>query len=1018
MIRRLLLLSTILGGLVIPQSGFAAEVTVPVRAGLHDRFNRMVLDWPTDVKYTMDQNSGHVSIQFTQAAKLSMGQFNAVAPPYIHNLQAQNNDSGLLVTFDVPDQARVQAFWAGKKVAFDVLLMSKDKPTFNAEPKPAEQSATPAAEETPPPAPVEPKLEPAPNAEEKPVEAVPETPPAAAMPPAEQRQETQGPQKPQALPTMPTLAEQMQLAEEAQQKKAATTLAEPAQAELKNETPVDEKGQKQEGTVIRFRLLSESKIAVFVRAGRLWAVIDQPMSGKPPQIQGDLQHDFENASRIETQNGTAYIFDLPGAMTSDQIAVRLDGLNWEIWFNNPQKQTPIAGSLTIKVKDEGKALVIDPDQETHVLPFDDKTVGDKIWVIPVLSPLLYSDKPQEMNSMSLAPTLVGGLLVPNQDALNVVAKGNTLVFQDTNSSLLLSSTVDRLQAEQKPEKQKLFHVDTKDAALIKGISQAHQENFEKRRQQLERQISFYKEPAERALRALDLVRLYLGQGFGPEAEGALDLAQQFLPNLDKTPDFMALRGMAYALSGKVTRALEMLNNPEVRDAPMAALWQAYAQAQNKNWENAFLVFKDMPDSFKLYPVRLRTRLLLAAAESAVETEHLKEAAAFLKQIDESDLAQNQKTAVAYINGVIELKDNADKGITELDAVTRTNDHYYRVKAELKVLDYETEDKAITIKEAIERLEKLRYAWRGDRQEVIILRQLGRYYIKSGQMMEAMTMWQQAIDRSENDKDEAGLQRDLQQVFNDVFAEGKTHKMTTVQILALYERFKKLMPEGEKGQRAGIQLADQLQKVDLVDQADKVLQDLLNNHATGADAVAVGTKLAAIRLIDRNPTGALKALDESENDAIPSTDMADRRKLLRIRALADSQQTDKALAMLADPNIPEGLSLRADLYWRLGRWTDAAYDLQTLIDSTEDKTAKNETYTGLILRMAIVKALQNDELGLAQMAAQYTNTMKDTKQAKAFAVMTAAGGDTALADLDTIKSQVAQVELFESFLKSF
>ncbi|HEY1095657.1 MAG TPA: hypothetical protein VGF14_00280 [Alphaproteobacteria bacterium] len=1003
MTNRFRIVLSALGFILLAQPSLAAEVTVPVRAGVHDRFNRIVLDWTIPVKYTMDQAAGQVSIQFDHSANLALGSFKATNPPYIRDLTSENNAQGLLLRFSIPQQSRVQAFWSGRKVAFDVLLMSKDKPTFDQ--KPEEQK--PAAAVT------EPEKVP----EEKPASAVL---PKEAAGPAPDPNKTAGPQQAQIMPNIPTLAQQMDIAAAAQ--KAAAEQAAKAKADAATDDNADKEIKESQaaddrGTVIRFRLLEHSKMAVFTRSGRLWIVLSPVAKNAVPQVKGELTKSFENATQIQTKSGTAFIFDLPSAITSDeQITVRQEGLNWEIWFDNAKRETPVSGTLTLKALGSSQTLTVDPDQPTQILPFEDKTLGDKIWVVPVLSPLLRIETAQRMNSVSTAPTILGGLFMPAQDTLNVVAKGNQFLISD-NNGMLLSDESDRFKAEQQPGQEKLFKLNLRDEGFLQQLKMSKTVDFEPQRQKLEQLISKEKLPANRALRALDLARLYLGQGFGPEAEGALQIAEESLPNLKKTPDFIALKGMTYAVSGQAQRALDILKDPEVRDAPLAMLWQAYAQALDKNWEKAYLTFKNVVDGFRNYPVQLRTRLLLAAIESAIETKHMPEATNFIRQLGDAKLSKSQQAAKNYAEAMIMHAKDPDQAILMLDQIARSNDHYYRVKAELILVPDGLKDGALSRPEALDRLEKLRFAWRGDRQEVMLLRQLGQLYLDDSQPMQAMTLWQEAIARSTNDNDMAALRKELQGTFNQMFVEGKTDKLNTLQILAVYERFKKLMPEGEAGQKATLRLVDQLLKVDLVDQADKLLQEQFRHHATGDDAVSMGTKLAAIRLIARNPAGALKALDESENDSVPP-EMADRRQLLRIRALADNQQIDKALQLLDNPTIPEGLSLRADLHWRQQQWGDTAADLQELIDNVTDMSTQNKVYVDLIMRLAIVKALQNDELGLAQMAAQYGDLMKDAPQAKAFNVMTQAAGDTSLSDLDTIKTQVAQVELFENFLKNF
>jgi tetratricopeptide (TPR) repeat protein len=964
---------------------------IQVRAGVHDRFNRMVIDWKNPVKYTMKQNQGRVEIQFDHAAQLSLGHVTAVKPPFIRNLVAKNNDQGVFVTFDIPQNARVQAFWSGQKVAFDVLLMKNEKPVF------ADPSTAVAV----------------PDTDEKKISQI----------------ISQGPQKPERIteitPTEKTDAPQensastahgLQTLADQMKEQASGATAQQAQNSVA-EKKTEQADKKEEGTVIRFRFLERTHLAVFERAGRLWVVFSPSVKKITPQVQGPLSRNLRNASKIETQNGTAFIFPLPDDVQGmEHIAVEQDGLNWEIWLQDSARHTATSGHMMLNTAGDGKNLTIDPDQQTYILPFEDKSVGDKIWVVPVLSPLLRVEYAQRMNSLRAVPSIVGGLFIPIRDHLNVQTKGTQFLIGDADG-LLLSADADRFKSNNEEQQNNLFKLNIRDESFLQFLRGRDDIPFEEQRQRLERTLISHKDPKTRALYALNIARLYLGFGFGPEASGALELAESHLPNLKDTPDFIALKGMSAALSGQSEKALDILSQDQVKEAHASRLWRAYAWAQDKNWESAYQIFKNVNDGFQSYPTHLRTRLLLAAMESAVETGNMPEAQSFMRQLDGASLIKSQVMTRAYAEAMIVKDGNPDGALNLFEQIVQSNDKYYRVKADMNMIPIAIKNGSMTIPQAIERMEKLRYAWRGDRLEVSILRQLGHYYIENHDPIEAMTLWQQASKFAQQKEDQDALREDLQKSFNTIFVDGKHDNLKTLQILAIYERFKNLMPKGEDGIKAAFHLADQLQKVDLVDQADKILQDQLRHHASGADAVKIGTYLAKIRLIARDPAGALKALDESENDSVDEESGA-HRTLLRIRALADNQQMEQAVMLLGYPSNPEGLSLRADIYWRQQAWGDAAADLQQLIDTHPEQTARNTQYTALLLRLAIAKALQNDELGLAQMAAQYGDLMTQAPEAKAFAVMTQAPGETSLADMDTIRSQVAQVELFEKFLKNF
>src|SRR5688572_13468715 len=126
--------------LLAPEAGWSAT-TINVRAGIHDRYNRLVFDWAEPVKYVLKQNGSVVMIQFNKPATANFKDVGFTNPPFIRNIQQENKPEGLFVSFEIPDQSRVQAFWSGQKVAFDVLRLSSTPPQFKTEQKPAEKLA-------------------------------------------------------------------------------------------------------------------------------------------------------------------------------------------------------------------------------------------------------------------------------------------------------------------------------------------------------------------------------------------------------------------------------------------------------------------------------------------------------------------------------------------------------------------------------------------------------------------------------------------------------------------------------------------------------------------------------------------------------------------------------------------------------------------------------------------------------------------------------------------------------------
>src|SRR5690606_33669755 len=142
------------------------------------------------------------------------------------------------------------------------------------------------------------------------------------------------------------------------------------------------------------------------------------------------------------------------------------------------------------------------------------------------------------------------------------------------------------------------------------------------------------------------------------------------------------------------------------------------------------------------------------------------------------------------------------------------DQMYRVKATIALVESKIADKSMTLKEAIDTLEGLRFLWRGDRLETEILRRLGQYYVDNKNYMEGLTVWRQAASLSSHSSDTDTITQLMQETFKKLYIQGAAKDMSPLQAVTVFERFRELTPSGKDGHLAMLHLADRLIDVDL------------------------------------------------------------------------------------------------------------------------------------------------------------------------------------------------------------
>jgi hypothetical protein len=256
---------------------------------------------------------------------------------------------------------------------------------------------------------------------------------------------------------------------------------------------------------------------------------------------------------------------------------------------------------------------------------------------------------------------------------------------------------------------------------------------------------------------------------------------------------------------------------------------------------------------------------------------------------------------------------------------------------------------------------------------------------------------------------------MSELYRRLYLDGEADKLPPVRAVALFDEYRELLPSGPDGEEMIRKLADRLVSVDLLAEAAALLESLVEVRLSGPEKARVGARLVAIRILDRKPLPALAALKASEIADMPA-DLAQERKLLHARALADLGRGREALALLEGASGRAVEDLRVAILWRAGAWREVA---RVFAGRYKDPAAVGfDGDTPLeILRWAIAASLGGDGPGVARLRADFAAPMAKTAQAEPFRAVVGGGADAA-ADYRTLARQAGDVGAFESFLKTY
>ncbi|WP_431857959.1 tetratricopeptide repeat protein [Azospirillum sp.] len=957
----------------------AAPAAVKLRAADQPTHSRMVFDWTAPVEYTVQRDGSSVTMLFDKAAQADLSPVAKAKLRNIGNLeQFKAPNGGLAVTFAAPPDADLREYRTGNSVIVDILNPGTRKT------EPAQTAAAPQ-----PPAPAQPAS----------------PPPAQSPAPAQAAPAAQPPMQPvTAAPAKPV--------------------------------------EREKGPILVFDAGGPAAAAVYPRAGYLYVVFDKPLPIGAGTVTGPGAEQVGTVEPVPATGGSAFRTRI-GPFIWPQV--ERQGTVWRI-VPMTRLTAPLAEELRVDSEPDfllGARIVVRALDAANVVQLTDPEVGDRLHVVPLPRPGQAINETRRYPDLEVLPSFQGIAVRPINDALTVrpVKEGVELT---SAGGLFLSPAADlgsRATVAQTPPSPmpappaapaqggaspSLAPPPGKAAPILsnkrlfdpEGWQRGGPEKYTDNRQALQQAIVEAPE-SERPRAQLDLARFYFANGMGAEAQGMMDVLQATQPDLEGWPEFRALRGAARMLYGDLDGAAEDLAHPALADNAEAGLWRAAVAAGRNQWQPAARGFKAGAAILTRYPEPLLSKLATLATEAALQSGDTGEAKRLLDRMEarigpEAD----ERPDIQYLRGELARQQgDLDRAHDALEKSYDSLDRYHRAKAGLALVNLELEQGKTSPAAAAERLAGLTFIWRGDDMEMAIRQRLGEVQVAAGNFAEGFnTMKETAALIGDGPRAEQ-ITKDMARIFADLYKDGAS-RMPTLEALKLYDQFRELTPVGPAGDEIIRQLAERLIQIDMLERAADLLQYQTEYRLSGADKAYVGTRLATVRLLDNKPAEALKALEISNVPDMPA-DLAAERRLMQAKALDQLGRGEEALALLAQDDTRESNLLRVDMAWRAQKWGHAAVALGKVIGQppAPGQTLEPER-SQLVLNRAVALALAGDGTGLAQLRKEFGGGMEKGADADAFRVLTRPEQATGLIDVNTIRSRVAEVDVFQKFLKGY
>ena len=705
--------------------------------------------------------------------------------------------------------------------------------------------------------------------------------------------------------------------------------------------------------------------AVFRRGDAIWIVFDAA-------ARIDLSQAPKNAvqfASMQTFSGPGYSAVRIATRSPVAYAATAAGADWAITlepFNNPPF-TPV--KLSRDDSAGPAALTTAMAGATGVFWMDDPAVGDKVAVVTALAPAKGLPRPHDFVQFTLLQSAQGLAVEPKVDDLSVAFNGD-IVTLSRPKGLMLSSVAAHRNAAQS--------MDAPKPAVLAGLigddwSKTDGAGFIPRYEAL---IAPVADEEGKGLEGpttghMALARFLIGEQLSFEAIGVLDDAFRTHPALGGEAEFRALHGMSRAMAGRYKEAETDFAAPVLDDDPAASLWRGYVAAKTSQWADAKKDFTAGASALSQFPPLWKQRFARAAADTALALGDVGGARSWINFALQNPVDPLEDAESQLVDARVAQRAGDGAALAKFQALTASPLDKIAGPALLHATQIQLNQGAVTPSQAIDVFDSLRYRWRGGAFELETVRALGQLYLSQGRYREALEAFRSAGKDLPDVPEATQLQADLTAAFKSLFLDGQADGLQPIQALALFYDFKELTPVGEDGDAMVRRLTRRLVDVDLLPQAEELLQYQVDKRLDGVPKAQVATDLAVIYLMDRKPEEALDAINASRTTVLPNA-LNLRRRIVAARALTGLGQYDTALEMLGADGSPDATDARAEIDWRSKNWPAAGAIFEKILgDRYKQPGPLASEQEGQLLRAAVAYSLAADDASLGRLRARWT-----------------------------------------------
>lgn len=679
---------------------------------------------------------------------------------------------------------------------------------------------------------------------------------------------------------------------------------------------------------------------------------------------------FKNVTYGNTSNGAWVLFEFENALFD---GVAKENKTWMITFS--KKEIPLEERITFSIQKnaEGKPYFsLGILGAKRIITIDDPLYLETYLVIPSTVLGYAFTKFMDFVPLNLFQTTMGLVVQQKEDSLEVSLDRDVVLIKHPNGLFISTKKGKMVTASQVLTsllKLKDWSSDPRmwvdiQRELRRAVSQTH--------------------GVEKFRAHMDLARFYLSSSMEAEALSVLEYMERDNSALALHKEFLALRAVAYILmrdyekAKKVIEMGQLINNPEINT------WQGFIDAGEGKWDEAFPRLKQVSFFAKSYPPEVANALLLQTAEVTLNKGYIEEATHLLKRLHDETLSTAQITLKQYIEAMIAFHSgNRDEALKLMQPLYEGRNKLVRTKAGLFLIGEKMKSGEMKPQEAVDRLENMRYDWRGGYLEYEVMIKLAEAYALIKDVKKVLQTYSDVVKAFPKNKayKEASEQK-IGTYLEEALTAPPDNTRNRITLVALFREYYPLIKKHAKNYRKTLEsvLGDYV-ALNLFDTADSVIDELIDLAPGVPEKDALLFKKSALYLLDEKTEKAHQALQ-----SIKGTDNETQKKkrLFLAEEALIAKKTTEALDVIKNDMEYEAEKLRAYIYQREKNWIMAGRSYEKLITSKDTPIAMDIDY---LLYSVLSYALANDDESMSRLRAAYQKQMDTSIHKEIFSALT-------------------------------